>query len=302
MATILAHKKTSPALMTKLIFVGFPLLLSVQPFFTVDAQMQKIISKDGTPIAYQRSGAGPPLVLIHGTSASHVRWAPVLPALEQHFSTYAVDRRGRGESGDRDPYAVEREFEDIAAVADSIGEPVNLLGHSYGGWCALEAALLTRNLRKLVLYEPVGISLPGVSMYPEGILDRIQALLDAGDREAVLTTFFREVVRMPPHEFERYRSLPAWQARLAAAHTLPREMRAEERYEFKAARFGNLHTPTLLLLGGDSPEFLKAGAEMLHAALPNSFVVVMPGQQHIAMDTAPELFVREVLVFLNEAS
>src|SRR5215813_2457638 len=99
--------------------------------------MEKILSKDGTPIAYQRSGAGAPLVLVHGTGGASVRWKPILPALEQHFTVYAVDRRGRGESGEAASYAIEREFEDVAAVVDSIGNEVNLLGHSFGAICAL---------------------------------------------------------------------------------------------------------------------------------------------------------------------
>jgi pimeloyl-ACP methyl ester carboxylesterase len=212
---------------------------------------------------------------------------------------YALDRRGHGESGDGPTYAIEREFEDIAAVVDSIGEPADLLGHSFGALCALEAALLTPNLRKLVLYEP-GIPLPGVALYPEGVIDRLQALLDAGDREGVVTTLYREVVMIPPHEIEQLRSSPAWPARVATAHTLPREARAEEGYTFDARRFKDLYTPTLLLLGGDSPRFLKQATETIDAALPNSRIAVMPGQQHTAMYTAPDLLLQEVLTFLIE--
>jgi pimeloyl-ACP methyl ester carboxylesterase len=106
----------------------------------------------------------------------------VLPALTQHFQVYAVDRRGRGASGDALVYAIEREIEDIVALVDSIGEPVNLLGHSYGGICALEAALYTQNIRKLVLYEPP-VPIAGVAIYPEGLIEQLEALLAAGDRE-----------------------------------------------------------------------------------------------------------------------
>jgi pimeloyl-ACP methyl ester carboxylesterase len=104
-------------------------------------------------------------VLVHGTSADHSRWAPVLPAFEQRYTVCAVDRRGRGGSGDSRDFVMEREFEDVAAVVDSFREPVILLGHSYGGLCALEAALLSRNVRALVIYEPAydpEISSPGV--------------------------------------------------------------------------------------------------------------------------------------------
>lgn len=260
--------------------------------------METIHSKDGTPIAYQRSGVGSPFVLVHGTGGTYTRWTPILPALETHFSVYAIDRRGRGESGDADTYAHAREFEDIAAVVDSIGEPVYLLGHSFGAICSLEAALLTPNLRKLILYEPP-TPVRGVQIYPEGLVDRLQTLLDGGDREGVLTTFFREVVKMPSHEFDLFRASPAWSARVAAAHTLPRELRVAERYRFEPERFTNLTIPTLLLLGGDSPDFFKAAIEAVATALPNSRVVVLPGQQHIAIDTAPTLFGREVLAFLS---
>jgi pimeloyl-ACP methyl ester carboxylesterase len=112
--------------------------------------METITSRDGTRIAYARSGAGPPLILVHGTSAAATRWAPVVPALEEHFTVYAVDRRGRGESGDADDYAIEREFEDIAALIDATGGPANVLGHSFGG-CALEAGLRTENLHRLIV-------------------------------------------------------------------------------------------------------------------------------------------------------
>jgi pimeloyl-ACP methyl ester carboxylesterase len=111
---------------------------------------ESVTSKDGTPIAYWQSGQVPPLVLVHGTAADHGRWAPVLPAFEERSTVCAVDRRGRGGSGDpEEVYVIEREFEDISAVVDSLGEPTILLGHSYGALCALEAALLTTNVRKL---------------------------------------------------------------------------------------------------------------------------------------------------------
>jgi len=159
--------------------------------------MEKVTSPDGTRIAYYRGGAGSPLILVHGTGAAATRWTPLFPALEEHFSVVAVDRRGRGESGDGNTYAIQREFEDVAGGRRRAGEPAHVLGHSLGGLCALEAGLLTRNIRKLVLYEPP-IPLSGVPVYPEGVIDRLQALLDAGDREEVLTTFIREVVGMPP--------------------------------------------------------------------------------------------------------
>ena len=116
--------------------------------------LRHVASLDGTRIAVHRSGEGPPLVLVHGAAADHSRWRPVLPALERRFTVLAVDRRGRGGSGDAAAYALEREVEDVVAVVEAAGEPVALLGHSHGAVCALEAARLTGGVRALVLYEP----------------------------------------------------------------------------------------------------------------------------------------------------
>jgi pimeloyl-ACP methyl ester carboxylesterase len=260
--------------------------------------MEKVASKDGTIIAFEQSGDGPPLVLVHGTSGTYSRWAPILPDLRKHFTVYAVERRGRGESGDgATPYAIEREFEDVAAVVDSIREPVDLFGHSYGGICALEAALLTDNIVKLVLYEPPILS-QDVEPNSDDLASRLQAMLDVGDREGILMTFMRDAVRMPLSEIETSRSMPVWNARVAAAHTLPREVRARAGYRFEAERFKDLTVPTLLLLGGDSPDPLRRAARTLATVLPNSRTGVLPGQRHVAMETAPDLLVKELLIFL----
>lgn len=259
--------------------------------------MDKVRSKDGTLIAYEQSGTGPALVLVHGTSADHTRWGPIVPLLEKKFTVYAVDRRGRGQSGDAEVYSIEREYEDTATVVDSIRGPVNLLGHSYGALISLEAALIVTNLYKLILYEPY-VSVAR-SLYPPSIRDRIQALIDSGDREEALQIFFHKVVEMPEEQIEALRNEPTWVARLEAAHTIPREF-ADEDYILNPQRFENLIVPTMLLQGGESPDALKEATKIVHAALQNSKIVVMPGQQHVAMRTAPEMFVRLVVEFLTE--
>jgi len=260
--------------------------------------MQTITSRDGTAIAFVRSGAGPGLVLVHGTTADHTRWKPLLPELEAHFTVYAVDRRGRGGSGDVSTYSIEREFEDIAAVVDGVGEPAFLLGHSYGAVCSLEASLRTKNIRRLVLYEPpIRTKEP---FYPQETVARLQTLLDDGDPESVVATFFRDVVRTPETEIEMLRSLPNWPNRVSAAHTILREMRINDEYRFEPARFAAMRVPTLLLLGGDSPAKFQDAVEAVRAALPDARLAVMPGQQHTAMNTAPDLFLREILGFLLE--
>lgn len=220
------------------------------------------------------------------------------PLLERKFTVYAVDRRSRGKSGDSAVYSIKREYEDIAAVVGSIREPVNLLGHSYGALVALEAALRVTNLYKLILYEPY-FSVTE-TLYPPGVRDRIQALLDSGDRGGALQVFFRETVGVPEDQIEGLRNEPAWAARLTAAHTIPREL-ADEDYTLDPKRFENLNVPTMLLQGGESPDALKEATKRVHAALPNSRIVVMPGQQHIAMRTAPEMFVRLIIEFLTES-
>jgi pimeloyl-ACP methyl ester carboxylesterase len=258
---------------------------------------EEVVSEDGTPIAVWRSGDGPPLLLVHGAAADHSRWAPVLPALEQHFTVLAVDRRGRGESGDAEDYAIAREFEDVAAVAERAGAGVAVLGHSYGGLCAVEAALLTDRIAKLVLYEPP----MGFLRSPPEVVERLQALLDEGRRDELVGFFMQEVAGLPAEQVELLRSLPAWEARLAVAHTIPREERASREYAFDPDRFRDLRVPALFLLGGDSPEPFRAAGEALSAALPDCRIAIMPGQRHAAMDTGTELFLAEVLGFLEAA-
>ena len=216
-------------------------------------------------------------------------------ALDERFSVFAIDRRGRGGSGDANDYALEREFDDVVAVVESAGEGVNVLGHSYGGICALEAALLTDRIRKLVLYEPP----MGFLASPPHVVDQLQALLGAGRRDELLAFFMQEVADLPPDQVELMRSLPAWEARLDAADTIPREERASREYVFEPDRFRDLDVPTMFLQGGDSPDPFKAAGEALRAALPDCRVVVMPGQRHAAMDTGTDLFTAEVLRFLE---
>ena len=261
--------------------------------------MEKITSKDGTRIAYERSGEGAPLILVHGASSDHTTpWPFVLPALEERFTVCAVDRRGRGASDDSDVYAIEREFEDIAAVADSIGGPVDVLGHSYGALCALEAALLTDNIRGLILYEG-DISTPNTRIIPSEAVERMETLLAEDDRDGVITALL-ELAGLTSEEIEFLKTQPSWERRRANAHTVPRELRANRDYVFEPSRFEKLSTPTLLLVGGESPDHEKADAETLARTLPNARISVLDGQGHAAMLTAPELFASEVLNFLKE--
>lgn len=276
---------------------------TIQVNGTDEATMTRVTSRDGTQIAYWTSGEGPPLVVVHGTTADHTRWRPLLPYLEPHATVHALDRRGRGASGDAPDYDVAREFEDVAAVVDAVaqasGSAVDVLGHSYGGLCAFGGAALTSNLGRLVLYEGWPSPNPDQLALPPGVEARLDALLAEGNREAVLETFFREVVRMPEEEFAVYRGLPTWQARIAAAYTITRESRAEQA-RFDPEQAAKITVLTLLLAGGDSPEFLKAGIDTVAASLPDARIVVIEGQQHIAIDLVPALFADHVLAFLRD--
>jgi pimeloyl-ACP methyl ester carboxylesterase len=258
---------------------------------------ETVVSADGTPLALWTSGEGPPLVLVHGATADHSRWAPALPALEERFTVYNFDRRGRGESGDAADYSLEREFEDVVAVIESAGAEVNLMGHSHGGVCALEAALLTDRVGRLVVYEPP----MGFVAAPPHVVKELEVLLQAGKRDELVALFMREVAGLPPEQVELLRSLPAWEARIAAADTIPREERANREYAWDPDHFRELRVPTMYLLGGDSPEPFRLASEAVEQALPDCRIVVMPGQRHAAMDTATELFVTEVLSFLDDA-
>ena len=256
--------------------------------------LERAISRDGTTIGFRRSGHGPGLVLLHGTSADASRWETLLPQLGAAATVYAVDRRGRGTSDDGPAYSLEAEAYDVVAVIDAVGSPVDVFGHSYGALCAVEAARLTDGIRRLVLYEPAL-----VDTAPPGFTDRLEELTRAGRREEVVTLLLRDLAGLTEEQLAQIRALPSWAGRVAAAHTIVREQRVEESYRFEPARFGDVRVPTLMLTGTESPPELAESTRMLAAALPDVRVHRLVGQGHVAMLTAPDLFVREVLGFLQ---
>ncbi len=268
-------------------------MITVEPGLIV----QHFTASDGVALGCFVGGQGSPLLLIHGTGAEHSRWNPVLPELQRRFTTYALDRRGRGASGDAADWSFDREVEDIVTVIEGIGGPVDVLGHSMGGFLALEAALRTSAIRRLVNYEGAPVAMP--AGFLDAVLPRLRDLLTAGDRDALVQTFMREVVRLPAEQVQLLRSLPAWPGRLHAAHTLVREMEYLPSYRFDPERIGCIAVPTLLLLGGASPDGVRAAVEQLHKTIKGATIAVLPGQGHVAMDTGPQLFLDAVLGFLN---
>jgi pimeloyl-ACP methyl ester carboxylesterase len=207
-------------------------------------------SVDGTRIGYRTSGAGAPLVLVHGATADSTVMSLLTPLLEQHFTVHAMDRRGRGLSGDAPTYDIVLEYADIAAVVDACaraaGQTVSLYGHSYGAVCALGAALRTSNVERLFLYEP-GF---GAVLSPEpGVLDRVDDLVAAGQDDAALEHFYRAAVGMSVEDVAAMRSQPSWRARLATVPTISREARVAAGLEFDPAPYRDFGTPSVLLLG-----------------------------------------------------
>jgi len=271
---------------------------------TAEATMTRVESRDGTEIAVWTSGHGPPLVLVHGAVADHTRWRPLLPHLEPHVTVHAMDRRGRGASGDAPGYAIEREFEDVAAVVDAVadasGFAADLYGHSFGGLCAFGGATLTAGIGKLVLYEGWPPADARARELPPGVGGRLDALLAEGNRDGVVETVFREVVLMPEAEITALRAQPAWPARVAAAPTIVRELRAIPQVPFDPGQAARIAVPTLLLTGSDSDDPFAADLATVAAALPDARIGVLDGQRHVADILAPELFARRLLAFLGE--
>lgn len=269
---------------------------------TTDATLSRTSSRDGTEVGYFTSGDGPPLLLVHGGIGDHTRWDAIRPYLAEHLTVHAMDRRGRGASGDHEEYAIEREFEDVAAVVDAIsetaGSPVDVYGHSFGGLCAFGAAGLTSNIGRLVLYEGWPPVTPDMWAPEPGLMDRLEKLLAAGDRDALLETFSREAVKMTDEEIAAYKAQPSWAARVAAAHTILREEPAFADTRLDPDQAARITVPTLLLVG--ESQTMDWQVETVAQALPQAHVVVLQGQAHTADVTAPKLVSAAILSFLRQ--
>lgn len=261
-----------------------------------------VTSSDGTRIAIFVSGDGPPLVLVHGASADHSTFRVLGPRLAQRFTIHAIDRRGRGASGDTEPYAIEREFQDVAAVARTLasesGGPVDVFGHSYGGRCALGAALRTSDIRRVISYEGAPAAI-GHGYGDRDVLHDLGRLADAGDHDTLLATFMTRVVGMGAEDLAAYQNDPIWPIRVAAAPTIVREMRAESGGAGSLDDLGAVRQPVLQLLGGESLPAFAAATRALDARLSDGRIVVIPGARHAAHHTHPADVVDAVRAFLD---
>jgi pimeloyl-ACP methyl ester carboxylesterase len=255
-------------------------------------------SKDGIRIAVECMGKGPSLLIVHGGTGDRSRWQPLLPLFASHFTVCAMDRRGHGSSEAGSNYSLRKEPEDVVAVVNSVNSgagPVFVLGHSIGGVWALEAAFLTNKISKLVLYEP-----PLQDLDHTAIADRMEKMIQAGDREQALVTFLREIVMLSPDEIAAMKSQPSWPGRVSGIDIQIREIRAMSKYRFDAKRMRRLKVPTLLLTGSKtaSPQ-VKQAINSLMDTLPRRTLVVFEGQEHNAMDRIPQQFADTVTNFLR---
>jgi pimeloyl-ACP methyl ester carboxylesterase len=249
-------------------------------------------SKDGVEISVQKAGSGPALLLIHGSLLNgSVSWGAVLPKLTEHFTVYAMDRRGRAPSGDAKEYSLSTEADDIASVVDAIGGPVAILAHSYGALASLEALDRLKNVPHLILYEPP-VTLQSTET---DVVANLERALEAGDREQLVTTFLRDQVRVPPDRIPKLAASPVWPVILQISPTLPREARTVITYRPSSERLGNWKTPTTVLLGSETAGLLRDAAFFVRDAIPGCRMVILEGQGHGANLDAPEWFANKIL-------
>jgi pimeloyl-ACP methyl ester carboxylesterase len=254
-------------------------------------------SKDGTRIAFETSGRGPNLVLVHGGVGDRTRWQRVLPFLTPRFTVTTMDRRGHGVSGDSPNYSIQREAEDVAAVVNSRSGEVYLLGHSYGAICSYEAAFqLESKLSQLVLYEPpFEIGEPSIDL---AAVTKMESLMKEGKNEDALVLFLKEIVHIPEPEIASLKRGPSWPSRVATIHSSIREIRALMAYKFDPARAAKLKVPTVLLTGSETAPHHKYAIAALSQSLNHPRLYVFQGQGHNAIDTAPEEFAEIVTDYL----
>ena len=249
----------------------------------------------GVTIHHERFGTGPPLLLVHGSFADHrTNWQFVAPSLAEAFTVHALARRGRGETDATEGHSVEDEAADVAALIEAIGEPVNLLGHSYGALIALVAASLApERIAKLVLYEP---PLPGI--ITAACLAALEDRVAANDWEGFTATFFRQVVSVSEEELAEFRASPLWPHFVKDAPATRHEIHALPAYDFDPARFTGLSMPVMLQIGTESRRENWA-TDALAANLPDATIAELPGQEHDAVFTAPDLYAGQVIDFLR---
>ncbi len=259
--------------------------------------MKTTQSKDGTTLAYDLYGDGPPLIVITGATCFRM-FDPVLHdahVLAQQFTVYNYDRRGRGDSGNTLPYTAQRELEDIDAMIDAAGGVAYLYGHSSGAILALEAALLLGDkVSKLVLYDASYSSDLAEQKEFNELSQELYALLEDGKNEEAISGFLQGI-GIPPEFITAMQHSPQWATMTALAPTLAYDTRLASDLP-PLQRASELSTPTLLIVGEESPASIHAVAHQLHEAIPNAKYNLLAGQDHMP---APEVLLPVLSNFLK---
>lgn len=237
--------------------------------------MDYVESADGTKIAFERIGSGPALILASGAFCDRRTFADLAALLAQHFTVTTYDRRGRGDSGDTQPYAVAREVEDIAALIAHAGTSVFLYGHSSGAILAVEAAAAGLAIDKLAVYDP-----PYVSEQVPGLTDRVRTMALSGDREGAATAFLTEAIGVPAEFVPMIKQGEDWNGMLGIAHTLWYDLMICSRDDVPVDQVTGIGVETLAMAGANSPDDLRRGSERLAAAMPNARLKIVEGQDH----------------------
>ncbi|GLY74150.1 alpha/beta fold hydrolase [Actinoallomurus iriomotensis] len=250
--------------------------------------MPKVTSADGTTIAYERDGSGPPLILVDGAMC-HRGGGPMRPLaarLRHAFTVYAYDRRGRGESTDTPPYAVAREIEDLRALIVEAGGAAHVYAISSGAALALAAAASGPGIVRLALYEPPFTSEADVEggARRREYTGRLTELLAAGRRGDAVALFMTNV-GVPPYAVEGMRAQPGWSALEAIAPTLAYDDALLGDGRVPRSLASAVTVPTLVLSGGASPEVLRHAAKATADAIPQAGHRTLDGQTH---DVSPD--------------
>jgi pimeloyl-ACP methyl ester carboxylesterase len=256
-------------------------------------------SKDGTQIAFEKAGTGPALVLVDGAMC-YREFGPardVSKALEDEYTVYIYDRRGRGESGDTLPYAPEREIEDLAAVIDAAGGDAYVMGQSSGAALALLAAASGVSMRKVASYEAPYVGQKAVRGVTPDYVTELRNRIASGDRGGAIGYFMVKMVGAPwflPLMMRMMRTV--WKQLQGVAHTLPYDAAVMSGFEVPTGMLAKITTPTLVMGGSKYAPNMKAAVAGVAAAVPGSTLVILPGQTH---QVSPAVLVPELKRFFR---